>query len=136
MRSLTMLLAVSCTWLACGGGGRQTPLVASPSVPAAEGSVQTRRTADQNTELSVAVEHLAPPDRVATGATTYVVWAQPLGDGTKPQNVGAMRVGRDRSGSLKTKTPHQSFELSVTPEVSPTVTEPTNQPVFKAKVAQ
>jgi len=54
----------------------------------------------------------------------------------KPQNVGAMRVGSDRSGSLKTKTPHESFDLIVTPEASPTVIEPTNRPVFKAQIAK
>ncbi len=128
-------MAAACLLLACSGA-QKTPLVAAAEVPAAEGRVETRRTSDQNTEVNVEVEHLAPPGRVASGATTYVVWAQPLGDQTKPQNVGAMRVGADRSGSLKTKTPHESFDLLVTPEPNPTVTEPTNRPVFKAKIAK
>ena len=128
-------MAAACLLVACSGA-QKTPLEPAPEVPAAEGRVETRRTDQQNTELSVEVEHLAPPDRVATGATTYVVWTQPLGTETKPQNVGAMHVGSDRSGSLKTKTPYQSFDLLVTPEASSTVTEPTNRPVFKAKIAK
>lgn len=136
MRTATKIfLAASCALIACSGA-QTTPLVATQQVPAAEGRVQTRRTSNQNTDVDVSVEFLAPPNRVAPDATTYVVWAQALGDGSKPQNVGAMRVGADRTGSLKTKTPHQSFDLMVTPEASPTAAEPTNEPVLKATVVK
>lgn len=119
---------------ACGAAGHQTPLMATSRTPAAKGEVETRRTANQNTEVDLEVNHLAPPNLVERSATVYVVWAQPLKAGAPPQNIGSLVVGRDRSASLKTKTPHERFELLITPEPTGTVSEPSHEPVMKAKV--
>lgn len=135
MRTLinTFLVAGACALFSCSST-RMTPLTASGHVVAAQGAVETKRTADQNTEIRVDVAHLAPPDKVASGATTYVVWTKPPGEGTRPQSVGAMRVDKDLKGSLKTKTPFENFELLITPEANPDATQPTNEPVLKGKV--
>lgn len=132
--SLIALALTGLTGLASCAAGRTIPLASTPGVPAAAGEVEAKRTDNRNTEVEVTVEHLAPPERVAKGATTYVVWARPLAGDAKPQNLGAMSVNADREGSLKTKTAHESFELLITPEKTPTATSPSNDAVLKATV--
>lgn len=119
-----------------GCGARTTPLVATSEAPAAEGKLEIKRTENQNTELEVKVEHLAPPNRVVSGATTYVVWAQPNEPEARPQNIGSLAVDEDREGELKTKTPFADFVLFITPEANPNATEPSSEPVLKAKVGR
>jgi hypothetical protein len=113
-----------------------TPLTPTPQNPAAKGEVETRRTENNNTELDVEVKFMAPPQNVARDATVYVVWAKPLTPDAPPQNVGALVVKKDRTGSLKTKTPHERFDLFVTPEPKGNVTQPSHEPVMKAKVTR
>jgi hypothetical protein len=54
--------------------------------------------------------------KVATGASTYVVWIRPY-NGTI-QNAGALQVSDDLLGKFNTTTPHRAFTLMVTPEPS------------------
>ncbi len=114
---------------------QKTPLTATSQVPAAEGKVETKRTENQNTEVKLEVEHMAPPNKIASDATVYVVWAQPLDPGAQPQNMGSFVIDDDRKGKLRTVTPQEKFELLVTPEATGTVARPTNEPVLKAKIA-
>ena len=102
-------------------------------MPAAQGEVRSNRTDAGNTKVDVKVQYLAPPDKVAPGAQTYVVWAQ-RDDKSSPQNIGALAVGKDRKGKLETLTPLDKFEVFVTPEPSPKATEPTNPPVMRSHV--
>lgn len=132
---MTAVLALA---LACGAcsGTQKTALTPTSKVPAAEGTVETKRTENQNTEVDLHVKYMAPPDKIAQDATVYVVWAQPLAPGAEPQNMGSFVVGKDRTGELKTVTPQEQFELLVTPEAKGTVDRPTNDPVLKAKIGK
>lgn len=131
----TTVLALALSVGACAGM-HKTPLTSTAQNPAAKGQVETRRTENQNTEVKLEVEHMAPPQKVAPDATVYVVWAQPLAPDAPPQNMGSFVIDRDRSGSLTTVTPHEKFELLVTPEARGTVERPTNEPVMKAKIGR
>lgn len=134
-----LLVAFTCTLTlsaAACGGAQKTPLDATSEAPAAQGKLETRRTENQNTEVSLEVRHLAPPEKIASNATVYVVWAKPLTGDVPPQNVGSLVVDADRMGALKTKTPFERFDLMVTPEPSPSVTTPSHDPVMKAKVGR
>lgn len=118
-----------------GCGGKDVPLETAASVPAARGTAEATATDNDNTDLKVEVEHLAPPDKIASGASVYVVWAKP--DTKEPaQNLGALVIDDDRKGSLRTTTPLKHFEVMVTPEASAAVQHPSNEPVMKAKVAR
>jgi hypothetical protein len=119
--------------LACVGPGRTNKLEAMPSAPAATGDVTTSRGENDNTEVKVEVEHLAPPQEIARGASVYIVWAKPRSQ-EPPQNLGALTVGDDRKGKLETKTPLKQFDVVVTPESSATAAEPTGDPVMRASV--
>jgi len=139
-----------------GGGGASTVAMASSAQSAAsEGQVKTKITNDRNTQVTVTVKHLAPPERAAQGATTYVVWVRPSGvpaarvdrpaDHPERQaasgrtedgvyNLGGLRISEDRDGQLDTVTPFHSFELFITAESSTAVTVPNGERVLWATV--
>jgi hypothetical protein len=120
---------------ACSSGYK-APLVPTPQNPAATGVVKARRTPNENTEVNLKVQHMAPPDKVADDAKIYVVWAKPWTANAVPQNVGSLVIDKDRTGSLETKTPHERFDLMITPEPNGLVSQPTHEPVLKGKVTR
>ena len=77
------------------------------------------------------MEHLAPAMKLNEEAT-YVVWiTAPNG---LPQNVGILKVGSDRKGSLETKTPFKEFTVMVTAETSAAATIPSGQTVMDTRI--
>jgi len=109
-------------WALTGGAG----------VPAAAGQACTKVGDNGNTRVDLKVEHLALPERVSAGASVYVVWAQ--ADSSAPTNIGALVVGKRLDGELHTTTPLQSFTLSVTPELSSTVVQPSGPIVLSGRI--
>ena len=101
-------------------------------VSASQGTVRVSEGNNGNTKVSVQVKHLAPPSKAAAGATVYVVWIQAM-EGDR-QNVGALTLNKDLEGSLETLTPHRRFKVSVTPEPSGQVADPSHEPVFTYNV--
>lgn len=133
-----MKIAAACLTLAlmaCGGAGPK-PFVFEPSsvTPAASGQVATATGPNGNTKLSVKVAHLAPPDRVAPGATVYVVWVTELEEGSAARSLGALQVDANLSGALESTTPLRSFDLSITAEATATVAGPSTSPVLKVRI--
>jgi hypothetical protein len=120
---------------AYGCGGTQTEMVASDRVPAAKGEVEAKKGDHGNTDLTVTVKHLAKPSKVREGATTYVVWIRPPGE-QQPQNLGALAVDKNLTGTLKTTTPHDEFELSITAEAFPQAAAPTGPEVLSTTVRE
>jgi hypothetical protein len=143
-----MVVGLHCAWF--GGSGAAVHLQSGAHDPAAQGEVKTKLTNDGNTAVIVTVKHLAPADRLAAGATTYVVWARPLGAPAEPAtgtrtdpppggrdfNLGGLKIDQDLGGSLETTTPFHSFELFITAESSSSVTTPTSQRALWATVTR
>jgi hypothetical protein len=115
-----------------GCASTEHPMHSGVGVPASEGTVSATTGDNDNTLVEVRVKHLAPPAKVASDATIYVVWIQPLNGAI--QNIGGMVLDSDLVGTLKTVTPYHRFKLIVTPEPSPAVAQPTHEPVFTADV--
>lgn len=153
----TIVCAPGCAMFG-GGEGRASTVALSSSAQSAasEGQVKTKITSDRNTKVTVTVKHLAPPERSAQGATTYVVWVRPLGvpaaraerpaeyserqassgrDENGVFNLGGLKISEDRDGELQTVTPFHSFELFITAEPSSAVTAPNGERVLWATVA-
>jgi len=128
------LATVVVSSLACAGG-QKAALKPSRSVSAADGKVEAKQADNGNTHLELQVEHLAPPQSVSAGASTYVVWALPAAAGGEHvENLGALSIGDERKGELKAFTPLQSFDVLVTPEVSAKVQSPSHEPVLTARI--
>ena len=113
----------------------RAPLQSHGGIPAAQGEVEVRasKSENNNTSVEVRVQYLALPGKVVPGATTYVVWARPEG-GWNVQNLGALRVSADLSGSLKTVTPFRRFELFITAEPSAQILQPTGAELLSAQL--
>jgi hypothetical protein len=116
-----------------GCGPAPIELISSPAVPAASGEISTSdEGGNGNLRLKVEVKHLAPPEKVERNARIYVVWVEH--DGATPQNVGALRVDKDLTGSLDTVTPLHRFNLVITAEEDPAAVLPKGPRVLFATV--
>jgi hypothetical protein len=134
-RAVAPVLVLGATACMSSTSARGTPLEVAKSSPAAEGQVAVERTNEGNMNLDIKVEHMAPPNRLVPGASTYVAWAQqPEGKG-QPQNLGALNLGSDRSGQLKTTTGARNLKIMLTPEMSAAAKTPTGKPVMWATVS-
>jgi hypothetical protein len=124
----TALAVVSC-------GPKQIQLMASPDIPAAQSTVKVSTSNDGNTKIDLAVQHMAPPERVDPGATVYVVWVRGNDPGAQPQNLGALKVNDKLKGSMNAVTPLRMFELYVTAEPSRASTSPTGKTLLNTTVS-
>jgi hypothetical protein len=121
---LASLVLVACA--------HQIPMQTSDRIPAAQGRVEISKADNDNTKMKLEVAHLADPQKLAAGATAYVVWIQ--SNPGQAQNVGALAVGDNRQASLETVTPHRDFQLFVTAEPAATVATPTSERLLFATV--
>jgi hypothetical protein len=117
----------------CGGAPKQ-PMMSSTANTSGEGTVQAQASANGNTQLDVRVKHLSIPSKVAADASVYVVWIQPKN--AKIQNVGALQIDENLVGALSTTTPHRAFTVTITPEPSSRMAEPTHAAVFSSEVTR
>jgi hypothetical protein len=117
------------------GRNEQTwTLNGSDKAPAAQGKVEVAaKSKNGNRQIKVEVEHLAKPDQVFQGTTTYVVWLKP--EGGRPQNVGQLKLGDNLKADLETKTPYKVFDVLITAEASPQTMLPNRaNEVFNTRV--
>jgi len=136
-RLLSVSTVIAAMFLgACGSTPPPTlALAGTNAAPAAQGSLTVTTDPNGNSRLSITVRHLAPPQRMARGATAYVVWVAPMPDGT-PQNVGVLRLDPNLTGSLETVTPLRDFELTIGVETDPAAQQPTSTPVIMRTVSR
>jgi hypothetical protein len=111
------------------------PLQSGKDVPAAEGAVNVTRGENGNTKLAISVAHLAPPEKVLAGTTTYIVWVRGVVGDQPAQNVGALKVNEDLSGTLDTVTPQTRFQVFITPEANSAASSPSGPTVLSATEA-
>jgi len=130
-RNAALLLVV--TAAACAGAPPKVRMSVTERMPAAEGTVVVAQAENDNTALEVSVRHLAPPEKIAPEATTYVVWARASAAG-RVQNLGALKVNDDLQGTLKTVTPLRTFDVFITAEASPTAQSPSSDGLLTASV--
>jgi hypothetical protein len=125
-------LLTSVALFGCSSTVTMTP---AASVPFAQGEVDPSFEDNGNGSITVRVAHLGDPAKLASGATTYVVWIQPDKEDAPLQNVGALKVDDDFEGELTITTTFRNFAISVTPESAADVTKPSGAPVLTASVS-
>ncbi|MEI8254756.1 MAG: hypothetical protein WCJ30_03705 [Deltaproteobacteria bacterium] len=103
--------------LACGGPLRYTPH-GTARAPEADAQLEvTVNSAQRNSQVRLRMTHLAPPDRLAPGLNSYVVWSRRAT--SSPWNrIGTLVYNADtREGELNTMAPETPpFEINVTAE--------------------
>ena len=102
------------------------PLMVSPSVPSAEGTVTFRKLDSDDTGIDLRVRRLAEPAQLNPPGYTYVAWLQPTRE-DPPQNIGALSLDRELAGELRTVTPLRRFEIFVTAEAASDAAQPTGE---------
>jgi hypothetical protein len=85
-----------------------------------------------NIKLQIQTKNLAAPERLTPAKVAYVVWIEPR-DG-QPQNAGVLKVNDDLDGSFRTTTASKAFDVKVTAEDNPTVSQPTGPEIFHGGV--
>ncbi|MEP6781318.1 MAG: hypothetical protein ABJC26_15580 [Gemmatimonadaceae bacterium] len=115
-------------------GPRKIQLTAASEIPAAQSFAKVSSTDNGNTKIELSVLHLAMPGRVSPGATLYVVWVRGNQSDARSQNLGALKVSSDLSGTLTAVTPLKSFELFVTPESNQSIAEPSGKRMLYTSV--
>ncbi|NNN06362.1 MAG: hypothetical protein HKL90_10720 [Elusimicrobia bacterium] len=110
-------------------GGAGPRMNASPTVPAAEGRVKFGGASNGNTSIDLTVKHLADPARLTPPANNYVVWVR-ASKNAAAQNIGALSVDKNLTGTLNTVTALRTFDLFITAEGSGQVQLPTGQPLL------
>jgi hypothetical protein len=131
---ISAIILVGALAMSCASGSRNLVLTGSPDVPGAKGTAKVSSTDDGNTKIDLAVQHLAPPEDINSGATVYVVWVQGGDVGAEPHNLGALKVDSDLNGSMTAVTNLRSFDLYVTAEPSQATTTPTGKTLLRTNV--
>jgi hypothetical protein len=132
LSAMPLILAIALVWPL--GGGRKVMMTASPSVPAAKGTVYMSHDRNKNSAIYMKVEHLAHPSALTPPQSAYVVWVQE--SGRDAENQGELHIGNDLNGEFKTVSPYKQFSVFVTPEQGPQVHSPTGDAVLTAQIAE
>lgn len=130
MRCLTIcLIALLLASVAWAG---DVPLVGSSLVPAAAGKINYEHDRNGNIKLDIKTKHLAAPERLTPAKNSYVVWIR-SNDG-QVQNAGVLRVNNNLEGSFTTTTPIKAFDVVITAEDSPSVSQPSGPEIMHGSI--
>jgi hypothetical protein len=106
-----LLLLLSLIWPF--GGGKNFPMTAAPTEPAASGTVNVSKGTNGNIRLDIKVRRLSKPDMLTPPAGAYIVWLKPANH--KPVELGVIHVDQSLQGELTTTTPYKSAKVTITP---------------------
>ena len=132
MRRTSLAVTIFGLVMCVAASAGEIPLVASTLVPGASGKVSYEHDRSGNIKLHMQTQNPAAPEQLTPAKNAYVVWIEPR-DG-QPQNAGVLRVSKDLRGSFSTTTPSKSFDIKVTAEDNPTVSQPTGPEIFHGGV--
>lgn len=123
------ILAVAST-VACGG--RKVHMTPASSQPAAQGVATLKHDKNGNLTVDLKVKHLASPQNLTPPKSTYLVWIQPTNG--EVHKLGELRVNDKLEGEFKAPVPTANFQIFVTAEDGPTVTQPSGTEVLRQTV--
>jgi hypothetical protein len=118
--------------LVATGCSRKVRMTPATSVPAAVGIAKIKKDSNGNPIVDLKVQHLARPDSLTPPQSVYIVWIQPRGGQVVKE--GQLRVDDNLQGEFKTPAPSRNFDIFVTAESGPTVTQPTGPEVLRQTV--
>jgi hypothetical protein len=119
---------------AAGCAGRYK-VEAEPPTYAALAKIKVKVNRDNNREMDMEVEHLAPPSRVDPAYKGYAVWIKVPGHAITKAGILDYN-DRRRRGTLTATTPHPKFEVIVSLESDLSTPAPSNQVILSKLVAR
>lgn len=130
---LTLVLGLA---LAACGGPLKYEAKGTPRAPDADAHIVAEvNSSTVMTRVTIKLEHLAPPDRIQPGATTYVAWAR-KNDKENWTRVGAVVYDADkRTGDMSEATvPLTQFEMIVSAEAQGAPQSPSQNVVVAQQI--
>ncbi len=125
--ALLLLLSAA---IACGK--KTVHMTPASTQPAAQGTAVLKHDKNGNLTVDLKVKHLAKPDSLTPPKSTYIVWIQPTnGSVTK---LGELKVNDNLQGEFKAPVPVSNFQIFVTAEDGPTVSQPSGTEVLRQTV--
>jgi hypothetical protein len=108
---------------------------AEPPTYAAKAKIKVKVNRDDNREMDMEVEHLAPPKRVDPTLKGYVVWIKVPGHAIVKAGILDYN-DRRRRGTLTATTPHPKFEVIISMESDLSVASPSSRVILSQLVAR
>ena len=132
MRRASLVVSIALLLLGMAAWGDDIPMVASSLVPAATGKISYGHDRNGNIKFSVETKNLAAPTQLSPAKNAYVVWIK--GRDQQAQNAGVLKVDNNLEGKFSATTPNKVFDVTVTAEDNPTVTQPSGPEVLHGTV--
>lgn len=130
LRSLLVASTLALALPACGGGSYV--IRGTPRMPGVDGVIQLEDAPGTNRMVTVQLDHLAPPERLAAGHQYYALWfrrgSQVIFAGTIEYDEGSRR------GRATATTPLQGFEVVVSIESRQNPEQPSGTVVIQQRV--
>lgn len=126
--TVLVLMGIGC------GATKEYNIRANKVASGADATISVSADDAGNRNLSMAVEHLPPPNTLDSKGKHYVVWVIPQRGEAKL--LGIMEFDReDREGILKAKTPFKDFQVLMTMETGPRPNEPSDTEIFRQRIS-
>ena len=131
-----LIVFLSFTVLIFSACSRKIDFGVSQVVPAADGYVKLSSDKNNNTAITIKINHLAPAERLTPPGKVYVVWMTTEHNGVR--NIGQLKnaqllFSRALRAELKTVTPFKPTDFFITAEESASVTSPGSEAVLKTR---
>ncbi|MEQ8454375.1 MAG: hypothetical protein RLO52_37015 [Sandaracinaceae bacterium] len=131
-RTLARALPLLPLLVACGS----PPLVhGTRRAIGADAVIQVERIEGGNQLVTVQVRHLPPPERLAPGATRFVMWFVRSGHPATMASELHYDSG-SRQGRARATIPHRGFQVIITAERAGVVSVPSEHVVFRDRPRQ
>ncbi|SEI41008.1 hypothetical protein SAMN04487995_0480 [Dyadobacter koreensis] len=129
----SLLFAILLTINSCS---KKYVFESSAIVPAAEGTIKVKKDKNENYGIKLAVRNLAPAENLVETRSTYVLWANTSGNGTK--NLGQLKnstglFSKALRSELVTATPFEPRSFFITAENKADINYPDGQVILKTK---
>lgn len=120
--------------LAAGGCAHRYKLDTEAPNYAAMAKIKVKANDDENREMTLRIDHLAPPEKFEAGYSAYAVWIAVPGHNVS--KVGLLDYsGKKRRGELVATSPFPKFEVIVTLERDRSSSQPSDAIVLRRVVA-
>ncbi len=132
MRRASLGVSIAVLMLGLAVWAADIPVVASSLVPAATGKISYQHDRNGNIQFTLSAKNLAAPSQLTPAKNGYVVWIEPRDQ--PAHNAGVLTVNNNLEGSFSGTTPYKTFNVVVTAEDNPTVTQPSGPEILHGTV--
>jgi len=127
----TLLFVTIVGSLVACGGGQTYETHGTDRAPGVDAEIRVQPLDSGNFRVNIDAENMPPPSRLASDATTYVVWVTSQSEGA--QRLGYLPLGDSRDAEMYGTTVDPSFEVLVTAESQENPPSPSEHVVVRQR---